>query len=77
MGVRMAGRPSNFRMHDVRRAIRAARAEGLANPSVRIKTPGGTEYFVGGEVTAPKKHTTAAVAKPPLTRAAGKSRRGG
>ena len=74
----MANRPANFKLHDVRRAIRAARAEGMTNPSVRIRTPGGTEFYVsGGEVTASKKHTTAAVAKPPPTRAAGKSRRGG
>jgi len=71
----MANRPQNFKLHDVRRAIRAARAEGLANPSVRIRTPGGTEFYVsGGAVEAPKKHTTAAVVRPPPTR---RSRRGG
>jgi hypothetical protein len=73
----MANRPRDFRHHDVVRAIRAAHAAGIASPSVRIKVPSGTEYFVGGEVTAPKKHTIAAVAKPPTTRAAGRSRRGG
>src|SRR5262249_15043212 len=36
----------------------AAHAAGVANPTVRIRVPSGTEYFVGGEVTAPKKHTT-------------------
>src|SRR5262249_12840900 len=76
--AQVANRPANFKLYDVRRAIRAARAEGLANPSVRIRTPGGTEFYVsGGAVEAPKKHTTAAVARPPPTRAAGRSRRGG
>src|SRR5262245_2336996 len=45
----MANRPANFRLHDVRRALRAAQAAGL--PGVRIRTPTGTEfYFDGGEV---------------------------
>jgi hypothetical protein len=73
----MANRSPNFRLHDVRRALRAARAEGLTNPSVRIRTPGGAEYFIGGEVTAPKKHSRQAVAPPPATRRSGPSRRGG
>src|SRR5262245_35062785 len=52
----MANRPQNFKLHDVRRAIRAAQAEGLANPSVRIRVPSGTEFYVsGGAVEAPKK----------------------
>src|SRR5262249_12371955 len=68
----MAGRPREFRHHDVVRALRAAHAAGVANPTVRIRVPSGTEYFVGGEVTAPKKHTTAAVVRPlpPALRAA-------
>jgi len=45
----MAGRPRDFRHHDIVRAIRAARAAGI-DPSVRIRTPAGTEYFFGGEV---------------------------
>jgi len=52
----MVNRPRDFRHHDVVRAIRAARAAGIASPSVRIRTPGGTEYYVsGGEVVAPVK----------------------
>jgi len=77
LGCKMANREQPFRQHHVTRALKAAAAAGVANPSVRIRTPGGTEYHIGGEVTAPKKHTTAAVAKPPPTRAAGRSRRGG
>src|SRR5262249_49319504 len=45
-------RPRDFRHHDVVRAFRAARAAGVENPSVRIRTPTGTEYFFGGEVKA-------------------------
>src|SRR5262249_13529341 len=51
----MANRPQNFRLHDVRRAIRAARSEGIANPSVEVHLPGGTRYVVGGAVEAPPK----------------------
>jgi hypothetical protein len=46
----MVNRPRDFRHHDVVRGIRAARAAGVENPSVRIRTPTGTEYFFGGEV---------------------------
>jgi|SRR5215831_6107576 len=49
----MVNRPRDFRHHDVVRAIRAARAAGI-DPSVRIRTPTGTEYFFGGEVGASK-----------------------
>src|SRR5262245_24219313 len=48
----MVNRPRDFRHHDVVRAIRAVRAAGVENPSVRIRTPTGTEYFFGGEVRA-------------------------
>jgi hypothetical protein len=75
----MANRDQAFRQHQLTRALRAARAAGVANPSVRVVLPSGTQLFVGGGAVeaAPKKHTTAAVAKPPATRAAGRSRRGG
>jgi hypothetical protein len=54
MGVIMVGRPREFRHRDVVTAIRAAKAAGIDSPSVRIRTPGGTEYFVGGgSVEAP------------------------
>jgi len=46
----MVGRPRDFRHHDIVRAIRAVRAAGIDSPSVRIRTPTGTEYFFGGEV---------------------------
>src|SRR5262245_12377882 len=46
----MVGRPRDFRHHDVVRAIRAVRAAGVENPSVRIRTPAGVEYHFGGEV---------------------------
>jgi hypothetical protein len=52
----MVNRPRDFRHHDVVRALRAARAAGVENPSVRIRVPSGTEYYVsGGEVVAPAK----------------------
>jgi hypothetical protein len=64
----MVNRPRDFRHHDVVRAIRAIRAAGVENPSVRIRTPGGTEYFFGGEVEAPvpkvRGKTAAAVRDP-------------
>src|SRR5262249_17694223 len=45
----MVNRPRDFRHHDIVRAIRAARAAGI-DPSVRVRTPDGVEYFFGGEV---------------------------
>jgi len=55
MGDTMVNRPRDFRHHDVVRAFRAAQAAGIANPSVRIRGPSGTEYYVGGgEVAVPK-----------------------
>jgi hypothetical protein len=52
MGDGMVNRPRDFRHHDVVRAFKAARAAGVDNPSLRIRTPTGTEYFFGGEVKA-------------------------
>src|SRR5262249_12571821 len=49
-GIAMAGRPLDFRHHDVVRALKAVRAAGIDSPSLRIRTPGGTEYHFGGEV---------------------------
>ena len=65
----MVNRPRDFRHHDVVRAIRAARAAGVENPSVRIRGPSGNEYYVsGGEVEAPvpkvRGKTAAAVRDP-------------
>lgn len=52
----MANRDQGFRQHQLTRALRAARAAGVANPNVRISLPNGTQLFVGGgEVTAPPK----------------------
>jgi len=75
----MANRDQAFRQHQLTRALRAARAAGVKNPTVQVRLPNGTQLFVGGGAVeaAPKKHTTAAVAKSPATRAAGRSRRGG
>jgi hypothetical protein len=60
MGMAMVNRPRDFRHHDVVRAIRAARAAGIESPSLRIRGPSGTEYYVsGGEVKeAPPKKST-------------------
>src|SRR5262249_31623526 len=58
-GYKMVNRPRDFRHHDVVRAFRAARAAGVENPSVRIRVPSGTEYYVsGGAVEAPQKKST-------------------
>src|SRR5262249_13666372 len=46
----MVNRPLDFRHHDVVRAFKAARAAGIDSPSLRIRTPGGTEYHFGGAV---------------------------
>jgi len=73
----MAGRPREFRHTDVVRGIRAARAAGIENPSLRIKAPSGTEYYFSGGAVAPKKHTTRAVKPPPPARGPSPSRRGG
>ena len=52
----MVNRPRDFRHHDIVRAIRAARAAGIDSPSLRIRGPSGTEYYVsGGEVVVPAK----------------------
>jgi hypothetical protein len=75
----MANRSQPFRQHHLARALRAARDAGVTNPRVEVRLPGGAQLFVGGgEVkAAPKKHTTAAVARPPPTRPRSPSRRGG
>ena len=54
----MVGRPRDFRHHDVVRGLRAARAAGIDSPSLRIRTPAGTEYYFGGEVKARGKTST-------------------
>ena len=54
----MVNRPRDFRHHDIVRAIRAARAAGI-DPSVRVRTPDGVEYFFGGEVKSGGKTATA------------------
>jgi len=59
----MVNRPRDVRHGDVVRAIRAVRAAGVENPSVRIRTPAGTEYYFGGEVKARGK-TSASVRDP-------------
>src|SRR5262249_37756895 len=60
----MVNRPRDFRHSDVVRGIRAVRAAGVEHPSVRIRTPAGTEYFFGGEVTASKKGGTHRIPDP-------------
>jgi hypothetical protein len=74
----MANQAQPFRQHHVTRALKAAQAAGVKNPTVQVRLPNGTQLFAGGgEVKAPKKHTTAAVARPSAARPAGRSRRGG
>jgi len=46
----MVNRPLDFRHHDIVRAFKAARAAGIDNPSLKIRTAAGTEYHFGGEV---------------------------
>ena len=60
----MVNRPRDFRHHDVVRAIRAVRAAGVENPSVRIRTPAGTEYYFGGEVKEVRGKTSTSVRDP-------------
>lgn len=55
----MVNRPRDFRHHDVVRALRAATAAGIANPSFTVRLPGGKEYVVGGVVTAGEENSMA------------------
>jgi hypothetical protein len=50
----VANQPQPFRQHHLTRALRAAKAAGMDNPSVKVRLPSGVEFHIGGEVTAPK-----------------------
>ena len=55
----MANQPQPFRQHHLTRALRAAKAAGMNNPSVKVRLPSGVEFHIGGEVpTAPSKKST-------------------
>src|SRR5262245_42998911 len=59
VGGPMANTPQPFRQHHLTRALRAARAAGMDNPSVKVRLPSGVEFHIGGEVpTAPSKRST-------------------
>ena len=44
----MANTPQPFRQHHLTRALRAAKAAGLDNPSVKVRLPSGVEFHIGG-----------------------------
>ena len=50
----MANQPQPFRQHHLTRALRAAKAAGMDNPSVKVRLPSGVEFHIGGEVPTPK-----------------------
>jgi hypothetical protein len=55
----MAGRPSQFRLHDVKRAFAAAKAAGVSSPRVEVRCPNGSVITIDG-----KPDETVAAAKP-------------
>src|SRR5262245_65418826 len=59
VGGAMANTPQPFRQHHLTRALRAAKAAGMDNPSVKVRLPSGVEFHIGGEVptASPKKST--------------------
>jgi hypothetical protein len=56
----MANRAQPFRLHDVRRALRAAAAEGRPNASVSVRCPNGTVITIDSKPDA----VTAVIPKP-------------
>jgi hypothetical protein len=60
----MANRPQPFRQHHIARALRAARAGGMQNPTVEVRLPTGATIVIGGRADA------AAVGKPGKVRPA-------
>lgn len=75
----MANQPQPFRQHHLTRALRAAKAAGMDNPSVKVRLPTGVEFHIGGEVptASPKKSTSlrATLAKGGETSMAGRGDR--
>jgi len=75
----VANQPQPFRQHHLTRALRAAKAAGMDNPSVKVRLPSGVEFHIGGELpTAPSKKSTplrADLAEGGSTKMAGKGDR--
>jgi hypothetical protein len=44
----MPNQSQPFRQHHIARAIRAARAEGITNPTVEVRLPTGATIVIGG-----------------------------
>jgi hypothetical protein len=68
----MPNKPQPFRQHQITRALRAAAAAGVANPTCTICLSDGTELVVGGAGGKPGDKAAAAIVKP--TKAARKGR---
>jgi hypothetical protein len=75
MGFTVANRVQPFHQHHVRRALKAAAAAGMSNPSVEVRLPSGATIAVSGAVDKPPRavspraapasaRTAAVVAKP-------------
>ena len=47
-------RAANFRKADVARAIAAARAAGIANPTIKIELPNGSVLVIEGDAQKPR-----------------------
>jgi hypothetical protein len=64
----MANRHQPFRQHHVTRALKAAHAAGVANPSVTFHTPDGGKIVISGksDATAVRKPATAVVVRKPV-----------
>jgi hypothetical protein len=60
----MANRAQNFKHHDVRKALKAAAAAGVSDPTVRVVLPNGTEFHIGGAGAKPTATPVAAAVKP-------------
>jgi hypothetical protein len=56
--ITMANRPQPFRQHQITRALRAAVAAGMPNPSVLVRCPNGTV------ITIDSKSDAVAILKP-------------
>ena len=54
----MANQPQPFRQHHLTRALRAAKAAGMDNPSVKVRLPSGVEFHIGGSVPDPGPKTS-------------------
>jgi hypothetical protein len=68
----MANRSQPFRQHHIARALRAASAAGMQNPTVEVRLPTGATIVIGG---AGGKSAAAAVLKPGKVRSSAPARK--